>query len=107
MDNKLALYLTQFVACIQCGVCYSACPIVAIDDDYLGPAALAKAWRYSSDSRDHGKQQRLASLADEQGLWRCHTIFGCAEQCPKNVNPTEAIQQLKKMAIQVQLGLAR
>jgi succinate dehydrogenase / fumarate reductase iron-sulfur subunit len=107
MDNKLALYLTQFAACIQCGVCYSACPIVAIDDDYLGPAALAKAWRYSRDSRDHGKRLRLARVADEQGLWRCHTIFSCAEQCPKRVNPTEAIQQLKKMVILTRLGLAR
>jgi succinate dehydrogenase / fumarate reductase iron-sulfur subunit len=107
MSNKLAIYLTQFAACIQCGVCYSSCPIVAIDDEYLGPAALAKAWRYSYDSRDHGKRQRLARLAEEQGLWRCHTIFSCAEQCPKRVNPTEAIQQLKKMVILARLGLAR
>lgn len=107
MANKLALYLTQFAACIQCGVCYSACPIVAIDDEYLGPAALAKVFRYSYDPRDHGKRQRLARVAEEQGLWRCHTIFSCAEQCPKRVNPTEAIQQLKKMAILARLRLAR
>jgi len=107
MSNKLAIYLNQFAGCIACGVCYSACPIVAIDDDYLGPAALAKALRYSYDPRDNGKRQRLARLAEEQGLWRCHTIFSCAEQCPKRVNPTEAIQQLKKMVILARLGLAR
>jgi succinate dehydrogenase / fumarate reductase iron-sulfur subunit len=107
MSNKRALYLNQFAACIACGVCYSACPIVAIDDDYLGPAALAKAFRYSHDPRDHGKRLRLARLAEEQGLWRCHTIFSCAEQCPKRVNPTEAIQQLKKMTILSRLRLAR
>jgi succinate dehydrogenase / fumarate reductase iron-sulfur subunit len=80
---------------------------VAVDDEYLGPAALAKAFRYCHDTRDHGQSKRLAKLADEQGLWRCHTVFSCQEACPKGVNPTEAIQQLKKMVILRRLGLSR
>jgi succinate dehydrogenase / fumarate reductase iron-sulfur subunit len=106
-EHKRSLYLSQFAACIECGVCYSACPIVAVDDEYLGPAALAKAFRYCHDNRDHGQSKRLARLADEQGLWRCHTVFSCQEACPKGVNPTEAIQQLKKMVILRRLGLSR
>jgi succinate dehydrogenase / fumarate reductase iron-sulfur subunit len=107
MENKRAVYLSQFAACIQCGVCYSACPIVAIDNEYLGPAALTKAFRYCNDPRDHGRSQRLARVAREQGLWRCHTVFSCMEQCPKGVDPTQAIQQLKKMVILRRLGLSR
>jgi len=107
MDNKRAHYLSQFAACIQCGVCYSACPIVDIDNEYLGPAALTKAFRYSHDPRDHGQSQRLARIAREQGLWRCHTVFSCTEQCPKGVDPTEAIQHLKKMVILRRLRLSR
>jgi len=107
MENKRAHYLSQFAACIQCAVCYSACPIEAIDKDYVGPAALAKAFRYCHDPRDHGRSKRLARIAREQGLWRCHTIFSCTEQCPKGVDPTQAIQQLKKMVILRRLGLSR
>jgi succinate dehydrogenase/fumarate reductase iron-sulfur protein len=107
MEAARSLYLSQFVACIQCAACYSACPIVALDDDYLGPAALAKAFRYCHDPRDDGKAQRLAAIAQEQGLWRCHTVFSCTEQCPKGVNPTEAIQQLKRMVMLMRLGLRR
>jgi succinate dehydrogenase / fumarate reductase iron-sulfur subunit len=107
MENKRALYLSQFAACIQCAVCYSACPIEAIDKDYVGPAALTKAFRYCYDPRDHGKSQRLARIAREQGLWRCHTVFSCTEQCPKGIDPTQAIQQLKKMVILRRLGLSR
>jgi len=107
MENRRAVYLSQFASCIQCGVCYSACPIVAIDNEYLGPAALTKAFRYCYDPRDHGRGQRLARVAREQGLWRCHTVFSCMEQCPKGVDPTQAIQQLKKMVIYRRLGLSR
>ncbi len=99
--------LSQFAACIQCGVCYSACPIIAIDDRYLGPAALAKAYRFCHDPRDDARSERLSRLADEQALWRCHTIFSCKEWCPKNVNPTEAIQNLKKLALLKRLHLLR
>ena len=107
MEPERALRLGHLVSCIQCAACYSACPIVAIDDGYLGPAALTKACRYCQDTRDDARTQRLARVADEEGLWRCHTVFSCMEQCPKGINPTEAIQQLKKMVILDRLGLGR
>jgi len=71
------------------------------------PAALTKAFRYCNAPRDHGRSGRLARVGREQGLWRCHTVFSCMEQCPKGVDPTEAIQQLKKMVIYRRLGLSR
>lgn len=107
VDAARSTKLSQFAACIQCGVCYSACPIVALDDRYLGPAALAKAYRYCHDPRDDARGERLSRVAREQGLWRCHTIFSCTEQCPKGVNPTEAIQNLKKLALLKRFGLIR
>jgi succinate dehydrogenase iron-sulfur subunit len=107
VDAARSTKLSQFAACIQCGVCYSACPIVSLDDRYLGPAALAKAYRFCHDPRDDAKRERLSCLAQEHGLWRCHTIFSCHEWCPKGVNPTEAIQNLKKMALLKRLGLLR
>jgi len=107
VDAARSMKLSQYAACIQCAVCYSACPIVAIDDRYLGPAALTKAFRFCHDPRDDGTALRLARVAQEQGLWRCHTIFSCAEQCPKAVNPTEAIQGLKRIALLRRLGLGR
>jgi succinate dehydrogenase / fumarate reductase, iron-sulfur subunit len=107
VDASRSTKLSQFAACIQCGACYSSCPMVAADDRYLGPAALAKAYRYCHDPRDDAQAERLARVAQERGLWRCHTIFSCAEWCPKNVNPTEAIQNLKKLTMLKRLGLSR
>jgi succinate dehydrogenase / fumarate reductase iron-sulfur subunit len=107
VDADRSSKLSQFAACIQCGICYSACPIVAADNSYLGPAALAKAWRFCNDPRDDGRAERLSRVAREHGLWRCHTIFSCQEWCPKGVNPTEAIQNLKKQTMLKRLGLIR
>jgi succinate dehydrogenase / fumarate reductase iron-sulfur subunit len=86
--------------CILCGCCYSSCPSVWTGGgEYLGPSALNKAWRFVSDSRDAGARERLAVAASENGLWRCHTAFNCTEACPKNTNPTQAIQNLKARAV--------
>ena len=87
VDAARSTKLSQFAACIQCGVCYSACPIVSLDDRYLGPAALAKAYRFCHDPRDDAKSERLARLAQEQGLWRCHTIFSCHGVVPQGRQP--------------------
>jgi succinate dehydrogenase / fumarate reductase iron-sulfur subunit len=105
VDGSRSTKLSQFAACIQCGVCYSACPMVAADDRYLGPAALAKAYRFCHDPRDDAAAERLSRVAREHGLWRCHTIFSCHEWCPKGVNPTEAIQNLKKLTMLRRLRL--
>ena len=85
--------------CILCGACTSSCPSYWADKDFLGPAALLKAYRFIFDSRDEGTEDRMAALDNKHGLWRCHTIFNCVEACPKSLNPTRAISQLKKKVI--------
>jgi succinate dehydrogenase / fumarate reductase iron-sulfur subunit len=105
VSNQKVRHLQQFAGCIQCGACYSACPIVGSDPEYLGPAALAKAYRFVGDPRDAAKKERLGIVGSERGIWRCHTIFNCQEVCPKGVDPTSAIEQLKKATIRRKLGL--
>lgn len=85
--------------CIYCGACTSSCPSFWHNDKYPGPAALLKAYRYTADSRDDGDKERYPLIDTEDGVWRCHTIFNCVEACPKNLNPTKAIQQLKRNII--------
>lgn len=96
--------INEVVDCILCGACYSSCPSVWTDEKYLGPAALAKAFRFYADSRDGAQQERLDLVAHEHGLWRCHTVFNCVEVCPKGINITSAIQFLKKKAVGRALG---
>lgn len=102
--------LDEVIDCILCASCYSSCPTVWMSeekDGYLGPSALTKAWRFVADSRDQGAKERLDIVASEHGLWRCHTAFNCVEACPKKINCTEAIQNLKKKAILKKFGLVR
>ena len=87
------------IDCILCGSCYSSCPSVWGEGNYLGPAALLKAYRFEVDSRDEAKKARLPSFDNERGTYRCHTITNCVEACPKELNPTEGIQWLKGAAV--------
>ncbi len=82
--------------CILCGCCTAACPVSWTNPDYLGPAALLKAYRFVDDSRDIKRSERLKKLNHENSVWRCHTVFNCVEACPKELHPTEAIQKLKR-----------
>jgi len=82
--------------CILCGACTSSCPVYWSSQEFLGPAALLKAYRYVFDTRDEGLGERLEMLDNKHGLWRCHTIFNCVEACPKGLNPTEAIVKLRR-----------
>ncbi|MCJ2562501.1 MAG: succinate dehydrogenase iron-sulfur subunit [Candidatus Thermoplasmatota archaeon] len=82
--------------CIMCAACTTSCPIVWTDDKYLGPAALTKVWRFVADSRDDITDERLAMVNNEYGIWRCHTMFRCAEACPKEIDTTEAIENLRR-----------
>lgn len=81
--------------CILCGACNSACPMFWTDKNYLGPAALLKAYRYTFDTRDEATAERIETVTSEDGVYRCHTAFNCVEACPKDLNPTYAIQSLK------------
>jgi len=91
--------IDEFVGCILCGSCFSSCPSVWTGKDYLGPTAMMKNYRYAADSRDDATEERLGLTATEKGAWRCHTIFNCVEACPKKINPTEAIQGLKRKTV--------
>jgi len=84
--------------CIMCGACYSACQVVALNKRYLGPHALLKAFLRVLDPRDTIPAERLAQIGDGDGVFRCHTIFNCIDACPKQLNPTEAIETLRKLA---------
>lgn len=82
--------------CILCASCTSSCPSFWADEQYLGPHALLKADRFLQDSRDRGGPERLARVDNQHGVWRCHTIFNCVEACPKALNPTQAIADLRR-----------
>jgi len=90
--------LNEADLCIQCGACHYACPVVELNDDFFGPAAFAKAYRFESDVRDDAHITRLNELHEEkQGLWDCVKCFECAEVCPKEVNPIDKITKLHQM----------
>ena len=88
----------QFSMCINCMLCYSACPVYGLDNAFTGPAAIALAQRYNLDSRDQGAKERLGILSDHEGVWGCTFVGECTKVCPKNVDPAGAIQQYKVSA---------
>ncbi len=85
----------QFSMCINCMLCYSACPVYALDSAFTGPAALALAQRYNLDSRDNGSKERANVVTAHEGIWECTYVGECTEVCPKGVDPAGAIQMLK------------
>ena len=85
----------QFSMCINCMLCYAACPIYGLDPKFIGPAAIALAQRYNLDSRDEGAAERLEILSEHEGIWGCTFVGECTKVCPKNVNPAGAIQRYK------------
>ena len=84
------------IECIGCGVCYSACDVVAWNRDYLGPAALNRAWSLVNDVRDAGNAERLRAVAGDAGCHACHSHQSCRQWCPKHLNPTASIAGLKR-----------
>jgi succinate dehydrogenase / fumarate reductase iron-sulfur subunit len=82
--------------CILCGACTTSCPSFWANEDYLGPAAIVNAHRFIFDSRDESQGERLAILGAADGVWRCRTIFNCVEACPREINVTRAIGEVKK-----------
>ncbi len=84
-----------FSMCINCLLCYSACPIYGLEPSFIGPAAIALAQRYNRDSRDEGARERLEILSEHDGIWQCTFVGECSKVCPKNVDPAGAIQQYK------------
>lgn len=84
------------IECINCGVCYAACDVVSWNPDYLGPAALNRAWTLVNDVRDDGQEARLAAVSGDAGCHSCHSHTSCTEYCPKALSPTFAIAGLKR-----------
>ena len=87
------------IECIGCGVCYSSCDVVTWNADYLGPAALNRAWTLINDERDAARVQRLVAVAGDAGCHACHTHMSCTERCPKQLSPTAGIAGLKRAVV--------
>lgn len=85
----------RFSMCINCMLCYSACPVYGLDSAFTGPAALALAQRYNLDSRDDGRDDRADVVTAHEGIWECTYVGECTQVCPKDVDPAGAIQMLK------------
>lgn len=85
----------QYSMCINCLLCYSACPQYGLEEKFVGPAALALAHRYNMDSRDVGRRAREHVVASHDGIWACSFVGACSQVCPKDVDPAGAIQQVK------------
>ncbi|MDN3262379.1 succinate dehydrogenase iron-sulfur subunit [Streptomyces sp. CSDS2] len=85
--------------CILCAACTSSCPVFWNDGQYFGPAAIVNAHRFIFDSRDEAGEQRLEILNDRDGVWRCRTTFNCTDACPRGIEVTKAIQEVKRALI--------
>ena len=95
-DSANRVQVDAAIECIGCGVCYSACDVVAWNPDYLGPAALNRAWTLVKDERDSAGLERLRAVAGDAGCHSCHTHMSCTERCPKHLSPTASIAGLKR-----------
>jgi succinate dehydrogenase / fumarate reductase, iron-sulfur subunit len=85
--------------CILCAACTSSCPIYWPDNSYIGPATIVNAHRFIFDSRDQGKAERLERLNGGDGVWKCRTVFNCTQACPRDIDVTTAIQQVKRQLL--------
>ncbi|WP_373496815.1 succinate dehydrogenase/fumarate reductase iron-sulfur subunit [Aquiflexum sp.] len=92
--SELADFKT-YSMCINCMLCYSACPVYGLEPNFIGPAALALAQRYNLDNRDQGQQVRMDELSTDEGIWHCTFVGECSVVCPKGVDPAGAIQRYK------------
>ena len=88
----------QYSMCINCMLCYAACPIYGLDPKFIGPAAIALAQRYNLDNRDEGASDRMEVLSEHEGIWGCTFVGECTKVCPKHVDPAGAIQRYKLTA---------
>jgi fumarate reductase iron-sulfur subunit len=103
-QSKARQEVDAAIECIGCGVCYSSCDVVGANPDYLGPAALNRAWTLQRDERDQAGAERLRAVAGDAGCHACHTHLSCTERCPKHISPTAGIAGLKR---QVALSFLR
>ncbi|MEK9671697.1 MAG: 2Fe-2S iron-sulfur cluster-binding protein [Rhodospirillaceae bacterium] len=102
-DDPRRLAASAGIECINCAVCYAACDVVEGNKDYLGPAALNRAWTLINDERDGGRLARLKAVSQSGGCHSCHSQAGCAEHCPNELNPTLSIAGLKQATFKAAL----
>lgn len=98
-SNEDAELVQESTVCILCGCCSASCPSSWKNPNYLGPAALLKAYRFIFDSRDDAQDERLDILDNHDGIWRCHSVFNCVEACPKEIDITRHLSALKKRIV--------
>ena len=98
--NEDMLHLSGVMACIMCGACVSDCTVLEVDDNFLGPAALAKAYRFVADPRDDADESRLSDLVEYGGVWDCTRCMQCVEVCPKGVDPMGRIMAMRDRAME-------
>ena len=103
VSNESMLHLSEVMGCIMCGACVSDCTVMEVDPSFLGPAALAKAYRFTADPRDGDgtgpSEERLKNLEKPTGMWDCTRCFECVQVCPKGVAPMDRIMGLRDQAI--------
>ena len=92
------------IECIGCGVCYASCDVVTWNPQYLGPAALNRAWTLVCDARDTEQASRLRAVSGDAGCHSCHTHMSCTELCPKGISPTRSIAGLKRATLRLALA---
>ncbi len=102
-DEPQRIAASAAIECINCAVCYAACDVVEMNPHYLGPAALNRAWTLINDKRDGASIARLAAVSGGGGCYNCHSQQGCTTYCPNELNPTESIAGLKRMAAKAAL----
>ena len=99
IDEREMERIDQFINCILCACCYSACPVTGRDDRYLGPAALAKLYRFVRDPRDRRAFENWSRINTEAGVWGCDTVFRCNDVCPRRVRPADGIEGLRRKIV--------
>ncbi len=104
MEEEERKEIDPYINCILCGICFATCPALEKDSEFLGPAILAKAYRFLADPRDRRKEEILNVVNTPQGVWGCKTVFNCVKVCPKEVPPTHGIVKMRRRILSDRLA---
>lgn len=104
MDEHSRKEIDPYIQCILCGICFGVCPVFNRDCQFLGPAILAKVYRFLTDPRDRRGKKILAQVNDQNGVWGCNTVFQCVKVCPKEVPPTHAIVKMRRKILRTRIS---
>ena len=104
MEEENRREIDPYVNCILCGICFGTCPAFKKDPKFLGPAMLAKTYRFLVDPRDKRNEDILKAVNSQQGVWGCKTVFNCVKVCPKQVPPTHGIVKMRGKILGYRIG---